>query len=109
MDHEFCTNESNFRIFERRHFEDTDKFLGMGSVQTNFSPIKDGELKDYVESIDVLKKFLRKGIDQYGQENLVIKPDCGFGALKGAFEESFIYDIVIKKLNNMVLSVKELK
>ncbi len=109
MDHEFSTNESNFKIFERRHFENTDKFLAMGSVQTNFSPIKDGELKDYVETIDVLKKFIRKGIDQYGQENLVIKPDCGFGALKGAFEENLAYDIVIKKLNNMVLSVKELK
>ncbi|MFX0152864.1 MAG: uroporphyrinogen decarboxylase family protein, partial [Candidatus Hodarchaeota archaeon] len=109
MDHEFSTNESNFRIFERTHFENSDKFVGMGSVQTNLSPIKNGELKDYVETIDVLKTFIKKGIDQYGQENLVIKPDCGFGALKGAFEESFAYDIALKKLNNMVLSLKELK
>jgi 5-methyltetrahydropteroyltriglutamate--homocysteine methyltransferase len=109
MDHEFYTNESNFKIFEKQHFENTDKFLAMGSVQTNFSPIKNGKLKDYVESIEILQKFIKKGVEQYGPENLVIKPDCGFGALKGAFEENLAYDIVLRKLNNMVLAVKVFK
>ena len=109
MDHEFSTNESNFRIFQKEHFDGTGKYLAMGTLQTNFPPIKNGELKDYVETIDFLKKFIKKGIDQYGKENLVIKPDCGFGALKGAFEEDFIYEIVMKKLNNMVLAVKEFR
>jgi len=108
MDHEFRTNESNFRIFKKEHFNGTDKYLAMGTIQTNFPPIKNGGLKDYVETIDILKKYIKKGIDQYGKENLVIKPDCGFGALKGTFEEKFAYEIVLKKLNNMVLSVKDL-
>lgn len=106
MDHEFRTNEINFKIFEKKHFESTDKFLAMGSVQTNVAPKINGQLNDYVEDLEVLKKFVKKGIDQYGKENLVIKPDCGFGAMKNTFGETLAYEIVMKKLNNMVLAMR---
>ena len=110
MDHEFRTSEVNFKVFEKKHLEDNDKYLAMGTVQTNFSPKKDANIDDYVEKIDFLKNFIEKGIELYGKENLVIKSDCGFGALKKTFEsEEFAYEIVIRKLKNMVLATKELK
>ena len=110
MDHEFRTNEMNFKVFEKKHFDDTDKYIAMGTVETAVAPKEGGEIKDYVESIDFLKKFIGKGIEHFGKENLVIKPDCGFGALKGTFnDEAMAYEITIRKLNNMVLALKEFK
>ncbi|MBD3343054.1 MAG: hypothetical protein GF353_28410 [Candidatus Lokiarchaeota archaeon] len=109
MDHEFRTSEANFKIFQKENLTQNDKILAMGAIQTSFSPKKDAKVEDYVESIEFIKKFVQKGIDLYGKENLFVKPDCGFGALKDAFEEDFAYQIAMKKLNNMVLAVKELK
>ncbi len=109
MDHEFRTCESNFKVFQRNHFESTDKYLAMGTVQTNFPPKKGAEVKDYVEDISFIKNFVKKGIDLYGKENLVIKPDCGFGAIRDAFDEKFAYEIALRKVNNLVLALKEFK
>jgi len=109
MDHEFRTNPKNFEIFQKTHLETYDKFLGLGAIETKVVPINNGKIKDYVEDLSFLKNYIKKGIDQYGIENLVIKPDCGFGPLRQTFGEDFGYEIAIKKLNNMVLAVKEFK
>ncbi|TFG28609.1 MAG: hypothetical protein EU532_04965 [Promethearchaeota archaeon] len=109
LDHEFRTSEVNFNIFEKKHLEENNKFLAMGTIQTNLSPMKDASVNDYIEKIDFLKKYISKGIDQFGKENLFIKPDCGFKSLLEGFGEKFAYEIAIRKLNNMVLAVKELK
>ncbi|MHA1343279.1 MAG: hypothetical protein ACTSQG_04800 [Promethearchaeota archaeon] len=60
MDHEFRTNEGNFKIFEKKHFENTDKYLAMGTIKTKVSPIENGVIKDYVEEISFLKDFIKK-------------------------------------------------
>lgn len=108
MDHEFRTNESNFKIFERTHLESNDKLLGLGTIKSNFAPQKDAEINDYVEDIKFLQDYIKKGVDTFGKDNLVIKPDCGFGALKSVFGDD-AYEIVLRKLNNMVLAVQEFK
>ncbi|MFX1377509.1 MAG: hypothetical protein ACFFA4_00295 [Promethearchaeota archaeon] len=108
LDHEFCTNEENFKVFEKKHFEGTDKFLAMGTVQSKFVPIKNKKINDYVEKVDFLKSYIKRGIDQYGKENLIIKPDCGFYPLK-VFGENDGYKIAIEKVKNMVLALKALK
>ncbi len=108
MDHEFRTNPKNFNVFQKNDIEKNGKYLAMGTVQTSFSPIPNGKVEDYVEEISFLKDFIKKGFDLYGRENLIIKPDCGFGALKKAFNsEEFAYDIVKAKLTNMVKALKE--
>jgi len=110
LDHEFISNERNFNVFERKHFENTEKFLAMGSVKSNIPEKKSDNIKDYVEEVNFLKNHIKKGIQKYGKENLIIKPDCGFGALKKAFNnENFAYQIVLNKLRNMVIAVNELK
>ncbi|MFW9826631.1 MAG: hypothetical protein ACFFEY_03315 [Candidatus Thorarchaeota archaeon] len=108
LDHEFRTNEQNFKIFEKEHFQRTDKFLAMGTVESKFTPTPNKKIEDYVEKVDFLKKFIKKGIDQYGEENLVIKPDCGFYPLK-VFGEREGYEISIRKVKNMILALKDLK
>ena len=109
MDHEFRGSEGNFKTFEKKHFENNDKYLAMGTVETKVVPIKDGDLKDYVENIDFLKNWIKRGIDHFGKENLVIKPDCGLGPLLGTFEQDLGYEIAMRKLNNMVLALEEFK
>jgi len=109
MDHEFRTSEGNFKTFEKSHFENTDKYLAMGTVETKVIPIKDGKLTDYVEDINFLKNWIKKGIDHFGKENLVIKPDCGMGPLLGTFGQELGYEIATRKLNNMVLALNQIK
>jgi len=107
LDHEFSTNEQNFKVFEKKHLEETDKLLAMGTVESKFVPNKEKSIDDYVENVDFLKKYIKKGIEQYGRENLIIKPDCGFYPLK-VFGENDGYEIAIRKVKNMVLALKEL-
>ena len=109
MDHEFRTSEGNFKTFEKRHFENSDKYLAMGTVETKVVPIKDGNLTDYVEELNFLKSWIKRGIDHFGKENLVIKPDCGLGPLLGTFGQDLGYDIAMRKLNNMVLALNQIK
>ncbi|MFW9820261.1 MAG: hypothetical protein ACFFE5_11685 [Candidatus Thorarchaeota archaeon] len=108
LDHEFSTNRDNFKIFEKKHFQGTDKFLAMGTVESKFAPILNKKIEDYVEKVDFLKQFIKKGIALYGKENLIIKPDCGFYPLK-VFGEKDGYKIAINKVKNMVHALKELK
>jgi len=109
LDHEFRTSENNFNTFEKKHFEGTDKYLAVGAIQTKFTPRENAKINDYVESIDFLKLYIKKVIDLYGKENLIIKPDCGLGPLKGSFGEKDGYEIALNKLKNMVSAVKEFK
>jgi methionine synthase II (cobalamin-independent) len=108
LDHEFSTNQENFGVFEKNHFQGTDKFLALGTVESKFAPIMNKKIEDYVEKVDSLKIFIKKGIDLYGKENLIIKPDCGFYPLK-VFGEKEGYEIAINKVKNMILALKELK
>jgi methionine synthase II (cobalamin-independent) len=108
LDHEFSTNEQNFKIFEKKHFQETDKFLALGTVESKFAPMDNKKIGDYVESVDFLKGYIKKGIEQYGRENLIIKPDCGFYPLK-VFGENDGYEIAIKKVKNIVLALNEIK
>lgn len=109
LDHEFSTNDQNFKVFEKKHFQGTDKFLALGTVQSKFMPSDSKKINDYVEDTAFLKKYIKKGIEQYGRENLIIKPDCGFLPLKDSFGEKDGYEIAIRKVKNMVLALKDLK
>ena len=73
-----------------------------------FAPESNKQIDDYIEDVDFLKKFIQRGIDSYGSENLIIKPDCGFLPLK-AFGEKEGYEIAIRKVKNMVIALKELE
>jgi len=109
LDHEFTTNEENFTIFQKEHFEDTDKFLALGTVKSKFMPENGNFINDYVEKIGSLETYIKKAINQYGKENLIIKPDCGFLPLKDTFGEKEGYEISLGKVRNMVKAVNKIK
>ncbi|MFX1345462.1 MAG: hypothetical protein ACFFAI_10170 [Promethearchaeota archaeon] len=109
LDHEFRTNEENFNIFQREHFENTDRLLAIGTVKSKFIPVDGWEIKDYVEGIDSIEAYIRKAINKYGKENLIFKPDCGFEALRGTFhDENVAYEIAKRKVKNMVQALKRI-
>ncbi|HDZ17591.1 MAG TPA: hypothetical protein ENH75_04840 [archaeon] len=108
IDLEFSANEDNFSVFEKKHLLESDKLLAMGTIKSNFPPESNKQLDDYIEDVDFLKKFIQRGIDSYGSENLIIKPDCGFLPLK-AFGDKEGYEIAIRKVKNMVIALKELE
>ena len=109
LDHEFTTNAENFNIFQKEQFDNTDKFLALGTVKSKFVPENRNDINDYVEKIDFLETYIKKAINQYGKENLIIKPDCGFLPLKDSFGEKNGYDISIGKVKNMVKALNKIK
>ncbi len=57
LDHEFSTNEQNFKIFEKKHFQGTDKYLAMGTVESKFVPLKIKKLKITLKKLTFLKNI----------------------------------------------------
>lgn len=108
LDHEFMTNEENFEIFQKANFDGTDKFLALGTVKSLFGPKNGYDLNDYVEKIDFLEAYIKKAIDQYGRENLIIKPDCGFLPLRDTFGEGIGYEIAKRKVCNMIKALRKI-
>ncbi len=110
LDHEFQTNPKNYDIFQKEHFMQEDKFLAFGAVKTKLQPIQNGKIEDYVEKVPEIINSIKKAIDLYGQKNLFVKPDCGFGSIRQLFEkEEFGYQIAFRKLKNMVSAINSVK
>ena len=105
VDHEFRSSPNNFELFDRKLLESKDKLLAFGTLKTMYGA--EGE-EAFVESVEDIQDWIRKGMDLFGAENIIIKPDCGFSPLKGAFPGDKPYQIVLKKLRNMVEAVKTL-
>ncbi|MHA1733093.1 MAG: hypothetical protein ACTSU5_14190 [Promethearchaeota archaeon] len=109
VDHEFADGE-NLDAYTRVELEEAGKTLAFGVVDTKVARIPGEEDPGrYVESVDYLEAFIRKGVDLFGAQNLFIKPDCGMGGMKGTFEESFAYEVAIKKLSNMVEATRRVR
>ena len=109
LDHEFTTNKENFEIYNKTHLRENDKILALGAVKSKFMPVSGWEIDDYVEKVNSLENYIKNAVKQYGKENLLIKPDCGFLPLKDTFGERMAYEISISKIRNMVKALKRIK
>jgi len=96
LDHEFVGSPSNFKRFNKEQLEKYDKFLAMGSILTKVIR-KSDDISAHVETVDTIRHHISRGIEQFGKDRLLIKPDCGFGPLKGTFGEEMGYKITQKK------------
>ncbi len=103
VDHEFRSSPHNFELFNRKLLEANDKLLAYGTLKTIYGG--EGE-EAFVESVENIRDWIQKGMNTFGTENMLIKPDCGFSPLIGAFPGDKPYQIVLKKLRNMVEAVK---
>jgi 5-methyltetrahydropteroyltriglutamate--homocysteine methyltransferase len=107
MDHEFA-NGSNEGIFDKTMFEQTNKTLAYGVLISNVQEIPNGKLENYAEDIETIKNRMKRAVEVIGKDNLIFKPDCGFGGLKAAFGEKFGSEIVKTKLYNLARAMKEM-
>jgi methionine synthase II (cobalamin-independent) len=89
VDHEFAGTPSNLHAYTRDDFESSGKFLAYGCVSS---------VKPQVETVEEISALLRNALRKFGPR-IVVKPDCGFGGLRGI---PGAYELVLKKLKNMV-------
>ena len=100
VDHEF-QKADNEGLYERAHLEGNNKILAYGILESSVAYQKDGTLDSYVETPDQLEEMISQAIMTYGKENLILKPDCGFGGLKAIFGQEIASNIVRKKLSTL--------
>ena len=105
MDHEFV-NGSNEGVFEKRMFEREDKTLAYGAIQSSVPFQKEGSLETYVETEAVMVARLQKAVNEFGAENIILKPDCGFGGLLASFGPELAPEIVRRKLKMLSTAMK---
>ena len=96
VDHEFCDIPQNMQAYSKRELESKEKLLGFGCVSTTNSR---------VETVETIKLRIEQGLRLFGND-ILIKPDCGFGGLIGL---PSAYNISLRKLKNMVQAKKALK
>jgi len=109
MDHEFQSAPKNLERFTRNELEEHDKFLGYGVVETKVKMHVKAGIDDYVESLDVLKGRISLGVKRFGADRIVLKPDCGFGGLRGLLPGDAPYEVAVRKMKNLCRAVASLR
>ncbi|WP_455240874.1 methionine synthase [Methanothermobacter tenebrarum] len=90
IDCEFAGTPKNLEII--KDFEIKDKKIGFGCINTKSQKI---------ETIQEIKKFIKKGIKIIGEEKIIIDPDCGMRKLPR--------NVAFSKLKNMVEAANALQ
>lgn len=103
LDHEFKTSPRNFDVYDKELLEKHDKILAFGTIQTNPVPQEGKDHSSYVEAVEDVERHLRKASEKFGENNLIIKPDCGFSGMIAfdRLEKGLGYKLAIKKLEVM--------
>ncbi len=118
LDHEFASIPGNLPMYSRDSLESYKKMVGYGCVVSNMEPgllveiQKDGNWQRVVEPVDVIKKRILEAVNQFGRDNIILDPDCGFGGLrryvKGNLTKEVALDICCEKLKRMIEARKEI-
>jgi 5-methyltetrahydropteroyltriglutamate--homocysteine methyltransferase len=119
LDHEFAAIPKNLDMYNKEDLESCGKVLGYGCVETNVEPNsliqiqKDGLWQRVVEPVTVIEKRILKAVGRWGEENIIIDPDCGFGGMKGYIRGHLTEDVALRiceeKLRNMVEATRTVK
>ncbi len=100
LNFEFKDTPENLDIIDYKLLEKNDKILAPGVASAK---------KPIVESIDEIRELLEKIYDKVHGRIDYVSADCGFGGLKGAFDDPYkAYEVGLKKLENIVIAVREL-
>jgi len=106
VDHEF-QKADNAGLYTRDHLESKKKVLAYGILESSVAFQKDGTLASYVESLSHLEELISQVVATYGKENVILKPDCGFGGLRAIFGQNLASEIVRHKLSNLTQAMKK--
>ena len=109
MDHEFQSAPKNLERFTRRELEEYDKFLGYGVVETKVKVRREATVRDYIESMEVLRGRIKLGVKRFGADRIVLKPDCGFGGLRGLLPGDAAYEVAVGKMKNLCQAAASLR
>ncbi len=90
LDHEFAKSK-NLDAMDRELIEAHGKTIGFGVLDTT---------SDVIESVDMIEKTIRLGIEKIGKKNMWIDPDCGMRLRRK--------DAAFQKLANMVEAVRRI-
>ncbi len=101
LDHEF-QGTNNASLYSKAALEDNGKILSYGLLNTNPKQVlREGRI--LVESEEELIGKLEEACGDYGMENLMVSPDCGFGGWKHMrVPEDEKWRAIGEKLSNMV-------
>ncbi len=92
LDHEFSEFQSNFDVIEREILVKMDKNVGLGVINRS---------RQYIESIESVKRLIKRGISEYGADRIIIDPDCGLRTLPR--------EVAKEKLRVMVQATREIR
>ncbi|TFH29889.1 MAG: hypothetical protein E4G98_03070 [Promethearchaeota archaeon] len=106
VDHEF-QKADNEGLYTRDHLESHNKVLAYGILERSVAYQANGSLESYVETPAKLEELISKVVSHYGKENLILKPDCGFGGLKAIFGQDLASEIVRQKLSNLTQAMQK--
>ena len=107
MDHEFVDTK-NDSLFSKQMLEENDKTLAVGVIESNVAFQSSKTLDECVETPEILENRILKAIKQYGKENIILKPDCGFGGLLATFGQEMATEMVRRKLKLLSSVMKKI-
>ncbi len=105
VDHEF-QKADNAGLYDRDHLESNNKVLAYGILESSVAYQSQGTLESYVESVAALEERISPVVATYGRNNLILKPDCGFGGLKDIFGQDMASEMVRQKLTNLTKAMR---
>lgn len=105
MDHEFTGGE-NDNSFTKEMFQGTNKTLAVGVIVSNVKYQEGASMEQYVETVDEIIGRIKKYQEKFRKENIMFKPDCGFGGLWSSFKEQGA-PLVEQKLKNLRLAMDQ--
>ena len=106
MDHEFV-GTNNDGLFTKQILEESNKTLAVGVIESNVAFNSNATLENCIESPEILAKRIQKAINLYGKENIILKPDCGFGGLLASFGQEMASEMVRRKLQLLSSEMKK--
>lgn len=99
LDHEFKDWPKNLELFNEEELLKSGKLLALGAISTR---------RAQVEQVEEIKAFILSAHYKLRKALFSVKPDCGFGGLRGLFssgEEAYL--VALSKLKNLVEAAKE--
>jgi len=101
LNFEFKDTPENLDIIDYRLLEKNDKLLAPGVASAK---------KPVVESKEEIESLLRTILVKTRERVDYVSADCGFGGLKGVFNDPYrAYEVGLKKLENIVKVVRKIK
>jgi 5-methyltetrahydropteroyltriglutamate--homocysteine methyltransferase len=99
LDHEHSDIPENRKYYSREELNSASKALGYGIISSRNTRVE--------EEQDVMA-LAKEALDTYGAQLVFLKPDCGFGGMRGFLKGKEYEEIVLRKLKILVNVAKGL-